>query len=455
MTDWDSPNRSRAFLAAAAFVAATGAFVSWTSPAYQIARLEAAHAGRPLVNITESAIASNRPIGDNASPNVAEGVALPGEDLKDAIAAPGASPLLVGGGRAGVFPGGASSARVAPHGPNQAAAAAKRMTAGDSAALFAEALQAASGGAAAPQQPQPAEDAQRAKLAENRRLLLEWVAQDQDPEHGTPQWLARRERARRRGAELAAARENSALLTGGARSAARSGEREPADALERERAARRKTIRVKKPSLSKLLGRVLRPPKGKIAAPKAKPWARPRPAFGPDGKPVETAAWPLEKLDELDAPAIPCKRANAHWHSEASGAWMHDKAAWGRLSGRSWAWVQKEGGRWWAWTSPEAKPVLWHQKRWWLSAQGYWFLMHDGQPWGYWFLDRWGQEGFENVAGQQIFYSADEKKVAVVTPGRGAELYDAATGAFLGSWGEDELPRRLRPKAPDALPAPR
>lgn len=459
MTDWDSPNRSRSFLAAALAVGAFGAFISWNTPAYETVRLEA-NVDRSLGQIDGRADSTGL-VAVEAGPSQAAPAPEPADagepedaELRDAVAsAPQAPAAMALSGARGVFPGGASAGRLAPASPNQAAEAARAMSgAAAPPSAFAEALEAVSGKRAPAPAPEaasaPADAARSAEIAGNRRLLLEWVARAA---------AGGRSRGSRPAAGEAggdARRSGSSSLLIGAKPL------QGAERIEKERAARRAAARAVKPlSLTGLLGRALRPPRARIGLPRSKPWNRARPAYGPDGKPLSAEPFTPGQLDALDAPDAlkkSCAKKQGHWHADRSGGWWHDGGSWGRLEGKSWAWVEKDAARWWAWTTPEARPVMWHQKRWWLEAQGYWFLMHDGEPWGYWFMDRWGQEGFEHVTGRQLMYSADEKILAVVTPGRGAVAYDAKTGAVVGSWTEDQLPARLRPRQPpQSLPQPR
>jgi hypothetical protein len=53
-----------------------------------------------------------------------------------------------------------------------------------------------------------------------------------------------------------------------------------------------------------------------------------------------------------------------------------------------------------------------------------------------------------------MIYSKDFARVAVITPGQGAEVFDATTGEKLASVPEESLPPRRRPKIPAALSLP-
>ncbi len=168
---------------------------------------------------------------------------------------------------------------------------------------------------------------------------------------------------------------------------------------------------------------------------------------------------PLFESESVAPPAVPARlagaRDRAHWHEGALSGWWHDGAAWGQARDGRWVWLERSGERWWAYADPKAAPALLHEGRWWLRADGLWFLVHDGQPWGYRYFARWQQEGFQSDDGMQLLYSADGSRLAVVVPGEGAAAYDAQTGEELGRWTEAELPKRGLPRAPGGLILPR
>jgi len=53
-----------------------------------------------------------------------------------------------------------------------------------------------------------------------------------------------------------------------------------------------------------------------------------------------------------------------------------------------------------------------------------------------------------------MLYSADGRRAAVITPGDGAWLFDARTGAVLGRWTEAQMPARPKPHAPSGVTLP-
>jgi hypothetical protein len=210
--------------------------------------------------------------------------------------------------------------------------------------------------------------------------------------------------------------------------------------------------------LSRALGaRSIRPPALKGQAPDLRRLARLFPKTGPDGKPLRwspASAAALENLRPPEAEAVKCRRSARHWHPgppafHAGGAW-----AVGRPEG--WAWLQKSGKRWWAWTGADQPTWLWHQERWWWRSQGIWFMLHQGEAWGYRVFGERRSEGLIHPGtGTRMEYSADGERAALITPGDGAWLFDARSGAVLHRWTEAQMPRRPKPRAPSALSFPR
>jgi hypothetical protein len=202
-----------------------------------------------------------------------------------------------------------------------------------------------------------------------------------------------------------------------------------------------------------MLGRgALRPPAATIIPPDLAGLDRRRPRLLPDGTPTPTRPYELDRLEDQDPRrATACRRRAPHW--DAGPVW-HDASAHGIASGRRWLWLWKEDARVWAVPDKSAPPLLRHQGLWWSRQRGVWFALHDGELWSWRRFAEWDAEGLIRLAdGVELVYSADFTKVAVITPGEGASLYDAATGRELGEWREDELPRR-RPRAPAGLRLP-
>ncbi|MBI4059849.1 MAG: hypothetical protein HY403_00310 [Elusimicrobia bacterium] len=208
--------------------------------------------------------------------------------------------------------------------------------------------------------------------------------------------------------------------------------------------------------LSKMLGRgALRPPPASVTPPDLSRLERRKPLSLPDGAPVPLRAYELDRIEAQDPrrAGTACRRRAPHW--DAGRIW-HEGAARGVAADARWLWLWKEKTRWWAVHEPEFNaPLLRHQALWWSRQRGVWFALHDGELWSWRRFSEWDAEGLLRLAdGVEMVYSADFTKVAVITPGAGAALYDAGTGALLGEWLESELPRR-RPRAPEALRLPR
>lgn len=222
-----------------------------------------------------------------------------------------------------------------------------------------------------------------------------------------------------------------------------------------DRAAAAARRRVRPLLLSTLLGRgALRPPPSSVVPPDLTDLARRKPVLLPDGSPVPSRPYELDRIEAHDPrrsrPAD--RRRKAHW--DPGGLW-HDGAATGVAGDARWLWLWKEKTRVWAVGDSELPPLLRHRELWWGKQKGVWFAVHDGSLWSWRRFSAWDAEGLIRLAdGVELVYSADFTKVAVITPGAGAVLYDAHTGAELGHWLEHELPRR-RPRAPDGLRLPR
>ena len=225
------------------------------------------------------------------------------------------------------------------------------------------------------------------------------------------------------------------------------------DAFKKAAARRR---RPRPPLLSKMLGRgALRPPPSTLKPPDLAGLNGKRPTSSPEGAAVPTRApdpLRLETLDPRKAGAAPDRRQKPHWDG---GLLWHDGEARGVIDDARWLWLWTKGSRWWAAPEPDGPPLLHHHGLWWSKRRGVWFVQHEGEPWTWRRLAEWDAQGLVRLRdGVQLLYSADFTKVAVLTPGEGAVLYDAVTGEELGQWLESELPRR-RPRPPADLRLPR
>ncbi|MDD5629051.1 MAG: hypothetical protein PHU21_08300, partial [Elusimicrobia bacterium] len=206
--------------------------------------------------------------------------------------------------------------------------------------------------------------------------------------------------------------------------------------------------------LSQALGLgAIRPPKFQGRAPDLSGLARAAPRTGPDGRPLSGAPARAEAVEAARPPsqAAACRRPVRHWHAQPA-ALFHYGRAWGLQRDRGWLWLKSSGRNWWAWTAPGQPTWLWHAQRWWWRSDGVWFMLHEGEVWGYRLFGERRREGLVHPAsGTRLEYSADGARVAMITPGDGAWLFDARSGAVLGRWTEDQMPARPGPRAPRSL----
>jgi len=190
----------------------------------------------------------------------------------------------------------------------------------------------------------------------------------------------------------------------------------------------------------------LEPPQGLLALPSR------RPALDASGRPTPDAPVGLASVEGLDPSALTKDRqTGAHWDG---GEW-HDGAARGVEKDGAWLWAYRSGGSWWSLAGQPPQPLVNHDGVWWLKQQGVWFAVHQGEPWAWRGFADWGAQGlFHPGSGTQIVYSSDYSRAAVVTPGQGAEVFDAHTGALLERIPEEQMPAKRRPQAPEVLPTP-
>lgn len=220
----------------------------------------------------------------------------------------------------------------------------------------------------------------------------------------------------------------------------------------RGRAARlQRPLRHRPILLSRLLGPgALKPPRG-VEPPTESPWSGPLPETLADGTPILPQGLSLADIEAAAPPELPLSGPGhpktAHWHEEGPRRYFHEERLWGRWQAKRWSWLERADGRWWIWGSQKKPPLLRHQEHWWWNTRGAWFLLHEGQPWGWAYLELWKREGLVNAEGVQMIYSRDLRRVAVVVPGEGAVLHDSETGEELGRWSQEELPRRRPPAA--------
>jgi hypothetical protein len=210
--------------------------------------------------------------------------------------------------------------------------------------------------------------------------------------------------------------------------------------------------------LSKVLGMdAIRPPKANLKIPDFSRLAEQAPRAGPDGKPLSLSpaqAKSLETMRPPDESTTDCRKPGRHWDSGPQPAY-HEGQAWGLQRDGGWLWLKKSGKNWWAWTAPNEPTWLWHAGHWWWRSDGIWFMLHQGEVWGYREFGERRAEGLIHPGtGTQLEYSADGKRVAMITPGDGAWLFDAVSGAVVGRWTEAQMPAKPKPHAPHALVLP-
>ncbi len=204
--------------------------------------------------------------------------------------------------------------------------------------------------------------------------------------------------------------------------------------------------------LSQLLGgkalrpppSLLRPPVGLSRLPSRRPY------FDASGRIVPPPSRELGALEIVAPDEIASdRRQNAHWDGET----WHEKRAHGLARDGGWLWLEKDAARWWGLVGKT--PLARHQNLWWLRKSGVWLVLHEGEPWVWRHFQDWGAQGlFHPVTGTEIVYSPDLSRAAVITPGEGAVVYDALSGAEIGRIPEEAMPARRRPKAPKSLSLP-
>lgn len=448
---WDSPKRSKLFLAAALAVAVTGTMVSARFGVGDIPNWETAGSeaklkidpSQPLPLSSPSPSKSFMEAGGAAAPDSAKKPADTEDpfsadgSLRDALASPSAQAApsqaasAAFAGPAGRLPG-----AFAPASAPSAQAAARRRLSGFAGAAPAGASRLRAGGAqgrtfssesvgaSASRSPSAADASRRASRLDARTPAERFFS----------------------GANLSGA--GSPLHAGFARPS--SEDDEPAS--EAARRSRRGAHKLHPALLSKLLGKhALKSPQG-VAVPSFKPWSLPIPAAGPGGEEISPRPLGLAAAEGV-APPSACERGGSHWHDDPSGArWLHEGKIWGRASEAGWAWAQRDGGRLWLYPETSGAPLLRWEEHWWLRSRGLWFLMHDGAPWGARFLEEWGSEGFVHPSGARMIYSADGSRVGLIEPDAGAILYDAQDGTELGRWTPQQLPKPRPAKVPSRLP---
>jgi hypothetical protein len=175
-----------------------------------------------------------------------------------------------------------------------------------------------------------------------------------------------------------------------------------------------------------------------------------RPRVAPDGTLLAQKTASAASIAEIDPAHLPRdSRPEAHW----DGKRWHDGHARGELLNDGWATYYHDADGWWSQAGPTAQPLLRRGGVWWLKTDGLWFVLHDGVAWARRSFQDWDAEGlFHPGTGTEMIYSRDFTRVAVVTPGEGAVVFDAVTGHEVAAIPEALMPARRRPLAKLARP---
>lgn len=224
--------------------------------------------------------------------------------------------------------------------------------------------------------------------------------------------------------------------------------------------------------LSRLIGKnAVRPPKGKLKPPSFSHLHGRIPERNGNGELVRRNIETPEAVENIAPPDFPLTHEtdgndkDFHWHPKDPAnlvAYYHSGSDWGRAGAAGWAWLKRAGQRWWISAQSENSvttggeiALVRHSQRWWWQANGVWFLLHQGQPWGYRYFPDWQAEGLMHPgSGTKMIYSSDGARIALVTPGQGAVVFDAFDGLVLARLSEEQIPQRPKPRAPSGLSLP-
>lgn len=229
---------------------------------------------------------------------------------------------------------------------------------------------------------------------------------------------------------------------------------EPAPRPRREvRKTAAKPRRFRPLRLSQLLGgKALRPPPSSLRPPVGLAGLElKRPFFDAAGRVVPAPSREVGALEAVTPEEMASdRRQDAHWDGET----WHERHAHGLTRDGGWLWLLKDRQRWWGLAARTS--LVRHQSLWWLRQNDVWLVLHEGEPWAWRHFQDWDEaEGlFHLGTGTEIVYSSDLSRAAVITPGEGAVIYDARSGAEIGSIPEEDMPARRRPKAPKSLSLP-
>jgi hypothetical protein len=207
--------------------------------------------------------------------------------------------------------------------------------------------------------------------------------------------------------------------------------------------------RIRPLTLSKLIGpKSLKPPPPDLAPPAGLLALSTRPVPRRAGAAGTATLADAEAFDPAKAGSD--RRRKAHW----DGAVWHDGRVRGEARERRWLWLLRDRSRWWGLAGRD--PLLRRGGLWWVRRKGLWFAVHDGQAWAWRSFQDWDAGGlYQPDTGMAMVYSRDFRRVALVTPGRGAEVFDARDGRLLARVPQNAMPRRRGPRVvPAALVPP-
>ncbi len=166
---------------------------------------------------------------------------------------------------------------------------------------------------------------------------------------------------------------------------------------------------------------------------------KPEPAGYQDIEGVKTPKLPPSGTDKFD------------WKTIGDTPYYCKGSVCGRWSDAHWVWMQNKDGKWWIQSySPrpdgsvgtDSPAYEQHQGHWWWQddKSGSWYVVHDGQPWSHRYLSQFKQDGLVNPQTGTTMVHTPDGNVLVVTPGKGADVYDGKTGAFKEHRDQDQLP---------------
>ncbi|MBI3551094.1 MAG: hypothetical protein HY077_01135 [Elusimicrobia bacterium] len=213
------------------------------------------------------------------------------------------------------------------------------------------------------------------------------------------------------------------------------------------------------PILHKSLGgeTVPRPPAKDLPSPDFSGLGKSIPAKGPDGAPISPEPAGYKDIESARPPKLPAGdgAGSFQWQKIGGVAYYCSGAVCGRWSDSHWLWMQNQDGKWWVQSfSPRPDGTMGsdspaftsHQGHWWWQdSKGPWYVVHEAEPWSYRYLRRYKQEGLVHPESGVHMVHTPDGRVMVVTPGKGAVVYDGKTGKELERVREEDLPKQRPP----------